>query len=151
MVELKPIASLVTNTWGVTLPAPSTAEPSHRDVPTGTPPLAMEGVSGMDIDPSPCTTTFGDPSAVSPSVQSTPDSYATDGAGRTGNLGTAMIAPDCDLPATAAATCTGGVMTGYAVPITVGATSVISSPIHPVVGSSITAIAGCSATSKGIP
>ena len=38
--------------------APSATDPSRHDVPVGTPPLAMEGVSSVDADPSPSTTTL---------------------------------------------------------------------------------------------
>ena len=49
-------------------PAPIAANPSHRDVPSGTLPPMTEGVSGMDADSSPSTMTSGDPLAASPSV-----------------------------------------------------------------------------------
>ena len=54
------------------LQAPSAAEPSRHDVPTGTPPPAMEGVNGVDANLSPSTMTLEDPSAVYPSVRPMP-------------------------------------------------------------------------------
>ena len=49
--------------------APIAADPPRRDVPIGTLPSEMEEVSCTDTNSSPSTMTFGDPLAVSPSVQ----------------------------------------------------------------------------------
>ena len=64
-----------------------------------------------------------------------------------------MIAPSYDPPIIVAATSTyiGGVMTSCVAPTTVGAMSAVGSPIHPIVGSGVATIVGCSTTSKGVP
>ena len=43
-----------------------------------------------------------------------------------------------------------GISSGYVAPAAVGATSAVGSSVRPIIGSDITSIAGCSATSKGI-
>ena len=53
--------------------APIATDPFCRDVPAGTLPSAIEGVSGTDADSSPSTTTSEDPLATSPSIRPTPD------------------------------------------------------------------------------
>ena len=53
--------------------------------------------------------------------------------------------------ATTTSTYIGGVMTGYVTPTMVGATRAVGSPVRPIIGSGITAIAGCSTTSEGAP
>ena len=136
-------------------PASIAADPSRRDVPARTLPPAMEGVSGMDADSSPNTTTSEDPSAMSPSVWPMPDgiTWAIDGAGHASSSGTATIAPGRDTPITTAATSAyvSGVLIGYVTPSTVGAASAVGSPVRSIVSSGIAAIAGYSATSKGVP
>ena len=64
-----------------------------------------------------------------------------------------MIAPSYDPPIIAATTLAyvGGVLAGYITPTAVDAMNVVYSPVFPVVGSSIAAIAGCSMTSEGVP
>ena len=64
-----------------------------------------------------------------------------------------MIAPGCDplVIATATSAYVGGVLTGCIVPAMVGATIVVGKPARLVIGSGITAITGCSATSEGVP
>ena len=64
-----------------------------------------------------------------------------------------MIALSCDPPVTAAATsaCVGGFLTGYISFATVDVASVVGSPIHPIIGSRITAIISCFATTEGVP
>lgn len=96
-----------------------------------------------------------DPSAVSPSIRPKPDSiaWATDGVGHTGTSGTTTIVPGCDPPiiATATSTCIGWVMIGYVAPTIVGATSVVGSPVRPIVGSSVATIVRCSVIFEGAP
>ena len=64
-----------------------------------------------------------------------------------------MIAPSYDPPITAAATSTyiGGVLTVCVEPTMVSIVSMVGSPVHPIVGSGIATIAGCSTASEGIP
>ena len=64
-----------------------------------------------------------------------------------------MIAPGCDPPviATVATAYVDGVLIGCIVPTIIGATSAVGSPVHPIIGSSITAIASYSAACEGIP
>ena len=97
--------------------------------------------------------TLGDPLAVSPCVWPTPGvvAWAIDGMGQAGSSGPTTVAPGCDpsITATATSTCVGGVMIGYITPAIVGATSTVDSPICPIIGSGIAAIAGCSATFEG--
>ena len=122
---------------------------------TVTSPTATEGVSGAYTDPAPSTTTPGDPSAASPSIQPTPGAitWAVDGTGHSNALGDTAVASGYDpsIMAAATSTCIGGVTTGYAVPTMVGTMSAVGSPIHPAVGSSIMAITSRSATSEGAP
>ena len=84
-----------------------------------------------------------------------PDSvtWATIGMGRVGSSGVATIAPGYDPSITADATSTyvGGVLTGCVMPATVDATSVVGSPICPIVGSGIATITSYSTTSEGVP
>ena len=131
------------------------ADPSHHDIPAGTLPPATEGVSGTDVDSSPSTMTSEDPSAMSPSIWPMPDAVAwvTGGTGHAGSSGVTTIAPGWDSPITIATTsaCVGRVLTGYVEPATVRATSAVGSPVRPIIGSSITSIADCSAASEGIP
>ena len=100
-------------------------------------------------------TTSGDPSVASPSVRPTSGAvtWATSGMGHATTLCTTTVASSYVPPITATATsaCVGGVLTGGVVPTAVGATSVFGSSICPIVGSGIAAIAGCFATSEGIP
>ncbi|XP_066323359.1 AA9 family lytic polysaccharide monooxygenase B-like [Miscanthus floridulus] len=115
----------------------------------------MEGVSGADIDPSPSTMTPKDPSIAFPSFRpmSGAVTWATDGTGRTSASGITAVAlsGDPSITVTATSTCVGGVTTSYVAPATIGATSAVGSPIRPIVGSGIAAIASCSVTSEGAP
>ena len=90
---------------------------------------------------------------MSPTIQPTLGAvtWATDGVHRASASGVAAVVLGCDRSDTAAATSTyaGGVTTGCVAPTTVGATSTVGSPVHSVVGSCTTAIAGCSVTSEG--
>ena len=95
--------------------APSTTNPFCHDVPTRTPPSAMEGISGADTNLSPITTTPGDPSAASPFIQPMPGAvaWAADGKSCANASGNAAVAPGYDPSITAAttSTCVSGVMT----------------------------------------
>ena len=73
--------------------------------------------------------------------------------GHTSFSGVTAIAPRNDLPITATTTSTyvSRVLTGYITHTMVSATSMIGSPVCPINGSGIAAIAGWSMTSDGIP
>jgi len=109
----------------------------------------------MDANLSPSTMTPRDPSAMSLSAQPEPGAvaWATDGTGRADASGDATVAHGYDQSITAAATSTGigGVTTGCVAPTMVGATSAVGSPVHPAIGSGITAVIGCSVMSEGDP
>ena len=117
--------------------APSAADPSCRDAPTETPPLAMEGVSGVDANLSPSTTTLGESLAMSPSIRPMPGvvAWAANGTGHAGASGTAVFTPDYDpsITATATSTYVGRVTTGGVAPTMVSATSTVGSPVTPLV------------------
>ena len=91
----------------------------------------------------------------SPSVRPTLGAiaWATDGICRANASGDAAVVPGYDPSITPAitSTCVDRVTTGYVTPAMVGATSMVDSPVRPVVGSGIVAITGCSATSEGTP
>ena len=73
--------------------------------------------------------------------------------GRASASGAAAVAPGYDPSIMAAATssCVGGVMTGCVAPATVSATSVVGSPVCPIIISGTAAITGCSAIAEGAP
>ena len=79
--------------------------------------------------------------------------WATGGAAHAAASGAAIVASSHGLPVTATTKSTyiGGASTGYVTPTTEGATSVEGSSFRPNIGSGIASIAGCSATSEGVP
>ncbi|XP_066373723.1 uncharacterized protein [Miscanthus floridulus] len=114
---------------------PNAAKPSHHDVLARMPSLVMEGVSGTGTDLSPTTTTSGDPSATSPSVQPTSGTvaWAVGGASCATTLGAAMVASGCGLPVTAAATstCVSEALISCVAPTVDGTTSAEGSSVCP--------------------
>ena len=79
--------------------------------------------------------------------------WAINGMDHANALGNTMVAPRCD-PSVMTATIStyvGGVTIGCIMPTTVGAMSMVGSPVCPAVGSGIAAITGCSMMSEGDP
>lgn len=99
--------------------------------------------------------TFGDPSAMSPSVRptSTVVTWAADGADRvaSSSSATATFGYAWLVIVTATSACVGGASTDGVTPTAVGATSVSGSSIRFDVGSRIASVVGCSVISEGTP
>jgi len=79
--------------------------------------------------------------------------WVTGGADRATTSGSVTVASDYVLPITATTTsaCIGGASTGGIMPVAIGAISASGSSVCPDDGSGIASLAGCSATSKGVP